>query len=197
MLSGILTAFLCLALFILAVVGRFHFPPVGHRLQVMIGIWTLLLPVYVALYFGVRAALPAWLGCPLPWQDPKGLAAFLNGALLYALLFFAWCYCYFCADHSLSVLYMMALEDTPARRMTLDDLKKAFPYEKLLGQRQGGEFGGDRLGRGIGQCGAVGDQDGLRRLIVLRLRQQIERDAARIVGRAGKYDDLGWPGDRV
>ena len=135
MLSGICTAFLCLALFILAVVARFNFPPVGHRLQVMIGIWTLLLPVYVALYFGVRSALPARLGCPLPWQDLEGLAAFLNGALLYALLFFAWCYCYFCADHSLSVLYMMALEDTPAKRMTLDDLKKAFPYEKLLSQR--------------------------------------------------------------
>ena len=135
MLSGICSAFLCVALFILAVVMRFNRPPVGHRLRAMMRIWVLLLLVYVALYFGVRSMLPAWLGCPLPWRDLEGLAAFLNGALLYALLFFAWCYCYFCADHSLSVLYMMALEDTPAKRMTLDDLKKAFPYEKMLRQR--------------------------------------------------------------
>jgi hypothetical protein len=132
MLSGICAAFLCLALFIGAVVVRFHRPPVGHRLQVMMRIWALLLPVYVALYFGVRAVLPAWLGCPLPWLKVEGLATFLNGALLYALLFSAWCYCYFCSDHSLSVLYMMALEDTSAKRMTLDDLKKAFPYEEML-----------------------------------------------------------------
>jgi hypothetical protein len=135
MLSGICAAFLCLTFFILAVVVRFQFPPVGHRLSVMICIWALLLPVYAALYFGVRAALPPWLGCPLPWHDLEGLAAFLNGVLLYALLFSAWCYCYFCTDHSLSVLYMMALEDTSTRRMTLDDLKKAFPYEELLQQR--------------------------------------------------------------
>jgi hypothetical protein len=135
MLSGILASFLCLALFIIVVVARFQFPPVGHRLSVMIRIWMLLLPVYAVLYFGVRAALPTWLGCPLPWHDVPGLAAFLNGALLYALLFLAWCYCYFCTDHSLSVLYMMALETTPTRRLSMDDLKKAFPYEKLLQER--------------------------------------------------------------
>jgi hypothetical protein len=101
----------------------------------MVRIWALLLPVYVALYFGVRAVLPTRLGCPLPWFDLEGLAAFLNGGLLYALLFSAWCYCYFCADHSLSVLYMMALEDAPTRRMTVDDLKKMFPYEEMLRQR--------------------------------------------------------------
>lgn len=135
MLSGIYTAFMCLTLFILAVVARFQFPPVGHRLHAMIRIWALLLPVYAVLYFGVRAALPTWLGCPLPWHDLEGLAAFLNGVLLYALLFLAWCYCYFCTDHSLSVLYMMALEDTSTRRLSLDDLKKAFPYENLLHER--------------------------------------------------------------
>jgi hypothetical protein len=97
--------------------------------------WALLLPVYAALYFGVRAVLPAWLGCPLPWRSVEGLAAFLNGALLYALLFLVWCYCYFCTDHSLSVLYMLALEDTPSRRLSSDDIKKAFPYEELLCQR--------------------------------------------------------------
>ena len=135
MLSGISAAFLCLALFILAVVARFRFVPVGHRLQVMMRIWALLLPVYAGLYFGTRAALPTWLGCPVPWHNLEGLGAFLNGALLYALLFLAWCYCYFCTDHSLSVLYMMALENTSIKRMTLDDLKKAIPYEELLRQR--------------------------------------------------------------
>jgi hypothetical protein len=135
MLSGICAAFLCLTLFILAVVARFHFSPIGHRLHVMMRIWALLLPVYAGLYFGARAALPPWLGCPVPWHNLEGLGTFLNGALLYALLFLAWCYCYFCTDHSLSVLYMMALENTSIKRMTLDDLKKAIPYEELLRQR--------------------------------------------------------------
>ena len=43
----------------------------------------------------------------------------------------------------------------------------------------------------------VGDQDGLRRLVMLGLGQQIDGDAARIVRGVGQHDDLGRPGDGV
>ena len=43
----------------------------------------------------------------------------------------------------------------------------------------------------------VGDQDGLRRLVVLGLGQQIDRDVARIVRRIGEHDDLGRAGDGI
>ena len=55
----------------------------------------------------------------------------------------------------------------------------------------------DRCRDRVGECGIVGDQDGLRRLVVLGLRQQIDGDAARIVGGVGQHDDLGRAGDRV
>ena len=55
----------------------------------------------------------------------------------------------------------------------------------------------DRCRDPVGECGIIGDQDGLRRLVVLGLGQQIDGDAARIVRGIGEHDDLGRAGDRV
>ena len=46
-------------------------------------------------------------------------------------------------------------------------------------------------------AGIVGDQDGLRRLVVLGLGQQVDGDVARIVRGIGQHDDLGRAGDGV
>ena len=46
-------------------------------------------------------------------------------------------------------------------------------------------------------AGVVGDQDRLRRLVVLGLGQQIDRHAARIVGRVGEHHHLRRAGDAV
>ena len=132
MVSGIGGAFFCFGLFIGTVIIRFHCPRLGHRLHTMIRLWILLVPVYVALYFGLHHFMPVWLRCPLPWMSLEGLVAFVNGLLLYWLLFLAWCYCYFCVDHSLSIGYMIALENTVQRRLTLEDLKASFPFDQLL-----------------------------------------------------------------
>ena len=54
------------------------------------------------------------------------------------------------------------------------------------------------LGRGgAGERRGVGDEDGLRGLVMLRLRKQIGRDEARVGARIGEDDDLRRPGDHV
>ncbi len=50
---------------------------------------------------------------------------------------------------------------------------------------------------GVGQRRVVGDQDGLRALVVLGLRQQVDGDAARVGGAVGQDHHLGRPGDAV
>src|SRR5262249_31715765 len=122
MLPGILSAFIAFAAFVIAVVIRFNRPPVGHRLTAMIRLWVLLLTLYVGLYFVCGGRVVSTL---------ESIVFFANGITIYGLLFCTFCYCYFVSDHSLSVLFIMAMED----RLSLDQIKQRFPYDELLGQR--------------------------------------------------------------
>ncbi|MGD0016339.1 MAG: hypothetical protein ABSC38_02320 [Verrucomicrobiia bacterium] len=126
MLPGICSAFLTFAVFLVAVVVRFRLSRACHRLQAMLLIWTLLLAVYGGIYRAFDTP---------PLTSLEGIVFFGNGILIYLFLFFTFCYCYIVSDHSLSVIYMMALEELPEKRMTLDDLKRKFPYDELLRQR--------------------------------------------------------------
>ena len=126
MLPGICSAFLTFAVFLVAVVVRFHLPRAGHRLQAMMLIWTLLLAVYGGIYRAFDTP---------PLTSLEGIVFFGNGILIYLFLFLTFCYCYLVSDYSLSVLYMMALEDEPGRCLTLDGLRGMFPYDELLRQR--------------------------------------------------------------
>ena len=60
-----------------------------------------------------------------------------------------------------------------------------------------GSSGSDGGGHRIGEGGVVGDQDRLRRLVVLGLGQQVDGDAARVVVGVGDDHDLRRAGDVV
>jgi hypothetical protein len=122
MLPGIFSAFITFVVFVLLVVVRFNRPPVGHRLKAMIRIWAVLLAVYVGLYWALGGKVAGTL---------ESIVIFANGILIYGLLFCTFCYCYFVSDHSLSVLFMLAMTD----RSSLDQIKQQFPYDELLRQR--------------------------------------------------------------
>ena len=66
-----------------------------------------------------------------------------------------------------------------------------------IGARQGSELVGDGADHGIGEVGVVGDQDRLRRLVVLGLGQQVGGDPGRIVVAVGQHQDFRRPGDQV
>ncbi len=122
MLPGIFSAFITGAAFVIGVVVRFNRPPVGHRLKAMIRIWTVLLALYAGLYWALGGRVAGTL---------ESVVFFANGILIYGLLFCTFCYCYFVSDHSLSVLFMLAMQDS----LSLDQIKQQFPYDELLGQR--------------------------------------------------------------
>ncbi len=122
MLPGIFSAFITFAAFVIGVVVRFNRPPVGHRLKAMIRIWTVLLALYAGLYWALGGRVAGTL---------ESVVFFANGILIYGLQFCTFCYCYFVSDHSLSVLFMLAMQDS----LSLDQIKQQFPYDELLGQR--------------------------------------------------------------
>ena len=53
------------------------------------------------------------------------------------------------------------------------------------------------VGDGVGEAGVVGDQDGLRGLVVLGLGEQVDGDAARVLGGIGDHHHFGRAGDAV
>ncbi|MEI6083868.1 MAG: hypothetical protein WCS70_06160 [Verrucomicrobiota bacterium] len=122
MLPGIFSAFITFAAFVIAVVVRFNRPPVGHRLKAMIRIWAMLLALYAGLYWVSGGKVAGTL---------ESVVFLINGVLIYGLLFCTFCYCYFVSDHSLSMLFMLAMQD----RLSLDEIKRQFPYDELLRQR--------------------------------------------------------------
>lgn len=126
MIPGILAAFLTFGAFNIGVVVAFRAWPRKHRLKMMLALWLGLLAAYVGIYFALN---------PPPLSSGEGWVFFLNGGLIYLLLFLTYSYCYFVSDHSLSVLYMMELEKSTDQRLSLEQLKQAFPYDKLLRQR--------------------------------------------------------------
>lgn len=126
MLPGICAAVITFLVFLVAVVVRFHLPRVRHRLQTMTRIWALLLVVYAGIYRTFETPSLTSL---------EGIIFFGNGVVIYLLSFLAFCYCYFVSDHSLSVLYLMTLEDRSPKRLSPDELKQTFPYDDLLAQR--------------------------------------------------------------
>jgi hypothetical protein len=126
MFPGIFSAFAAFALFAGSVVVCFQLAQIRRRLAAMTVLWMVFGVAYVGLYVAFRGAA---------LDNVEHLVFFANGFLIYLLLFFAFCYCYFVSDHSLSVLYMLALEDLPEKRMSHLQLLEKFPYRKLLEPR--------------------------------------------------------------
>ena len=134
MIAGLLTAFICFAVFLVTQLALAHLAPATHRLKAMAVTWLVLLALYVALYGPLQNALPAAL---LPAEGLSRLARavnFFNGALVYLLVFLGFV-CFYCTDHSLCLAYMIEFENRPAKTMTIEEIKQHFSYDALLAGR--------------------------------------------------------------
>jgi hypothetical protein len=117
-------------------IALFHFASILHKLKVMAFIWFLLLVLYAVLYVLFEKLLPGnWVVSPSVTRL-ESCVNFSNGILVYLLLFLSYC-CFRFTDHSLSIAFMIELEQRSQKRMTLKELKQRFPYDALLKQRFG------------------------------------------------------------
>ena len=91
--------------------------------------WFALLAPYCAMLLFFQHRLPsAWLA----ETNFEVWVSFVNGAVVYLLLFLIYLCLYF-TDHSLTIVYAIELE--LRGQMTHDDIKRRFPYDAMLEQR--------------------------------------------------------------
>ena len=129
MLEGILIALFCFILFLLIHVVIFHNRQVKKRFNTLVMIFLSLFPIYVLIYSLTSDFLTNFTS--------SALVSFLNGILIYILLFFGYGHFYFLVDRSISVRTMVELENSRERKLTYEQLKEVYSPDNLLLRRVG------------------------------------------------------------
>ena len=136
MIPGLLAAFLCFGLFLLAIIALFQARPSVHRFGAMALTWLILLAAYIPIYFFFQHSLPPHIAAFAPLHTARGAVNFLNGGIVFTFMYLTFSALY-TSDHGLSLAFMFELEGTPGRSMTLEALKLRFPYDAMLRGRLG------------------------------------------------------------
>lgn len=55
--------------------------------------------------------------------------------MLYIFLFLGYCQFYFIVDRSISVRVMIELENSPAKKLSYDEIKKVYNFDEILSRR--------------------------------------------------------------
>jgi hypothetical protein len=129
MMPGLLAAAITIGVFLAVQVAIFNLFHIVRRFQALAAMWFALLALYVAMFLFFQHRLPqVWLA----ETDFERWVSFVNGAVVYLLLFLIYLCLYF-TDHSLTVAY--AIEFEQRGQMTRDDIKRRFPHNAMLEQR--------------------------------------------------------------
>lgn len=131
MIAGLLAAVICFILFLATIIAWFHRAPGVHRFGAMARAWLVLLLIYLPVYFFVAEPLTARVAAPLALSDIRGAVNFLNGMVVFTLMYLSFCVLY-SSDHGLSLAFMFELEAKTDKRMTLAQLIQRFPYDAML-----------------------------------------------------------------
>jgi len=127
MLKGILIALFCFILFLLIHVVIFHNRPIKKRFHTMVMIFYSLFPIYILIYF----LTPGFLTQSIS----SIIVGFLNGIVIYVLLFLGYFGFYFIIDRSISVRIMIELENSPEKQLTFEQIKEVYSMDDMLSRR--------------------------------------------------------------
>ena len=140
MLKGAVIGFFCFIIFLFLHIIIFHNCKIKQRFRVLMRIFYSLLPLYILLY----TLVPTDTLIIMP-ADPRltlgsviGLSKvfnFLLGILIYLLLFFGYCQFYFIIDRSISVRIMIEVEKSKDKKLTLEEIKRAYSPDYILSRR--------------------------------------------------------------
>lgn len=134
MIPGMLSAFICFLLFLGTLILWFHLQPRVHRFAAMAVVWSFLSIIYIPIYLQIQHILPSGLSVAAPLASFQGIVNLINGIVIFTLLYLNFGALY-TSDHGLSLAFMFELEGRDSKRMTLDELKNRFPYDKMLKDR--------------------------------------------------------------
>jgi hypothetical protein len=113
---------------------------VKRRFLTLVRIFYALIPLYALLYI----LIPTDALVMIP-ADPRvipgtviGLSKIFNffvGFATYISIFFGYCQFYFIMDRSVSIRMMIELEDDPDKKMTKEEIKKAYDFDDFISRR--------------------------------------------------------------
>ncbi|SVD39622.1 uncharacterized protein METZ01_LOCUS392476 [marine metagenome] len=123
MIEGILLAFGCYVAFLFAHVGVFHFfRPKRHYRSIQLTFLGFL-STYVIMYILLSSSFE--------------VLGFLNGILIFFLLYFGYCQFYFIVDRSISVRINIEIENSPNKKLSLEQLKEIYSWDYIFLRRLG------------------------------------------------------------
>lgn len=125
-MTGLLATFSSFTLFVLAHWAVCHFFKWRPHAKVLNGLWASSLLVYAGLF--------------LYWSHPverlgAGLVNFLNGLLINGLMMIGYTAWFFLLERGLSLRVMIEISRAPGATMTLEEIKKVYPYDYILAKR--------------------------------------------------------------
>ena len=129
MLKGILIAFFCFILLMNIHFIIFRKWKIEKRFRAMGIIFASLLPVYTLIFL----LTPDFFTTSASFT----IVNFLNGMLLYLLLFFGYGHFYFLVDRSISARIMVELESSKEKQLTREQIEEVYSPDYLLSHRLG------------------------------------------------------------
>ena len=140
MIKGILLGFLCFILFLVLHIIIFRYFKIRRHFVALRTIFFSLIPVYALLFFALSEEFLSIMTLRPEIATP--LNTFLSvafnfslGLVLYIFLWFGYCQFYFIVDRSISVRFMIEIEDSPNKALSLDELKKIYTPDYIYSHR--------------------------------------------------------------
>ena len=122
-MAGMLAAFTSFSVFVVVHWAVLHWLRWRQLARVLNGLWLANLGLYAAL---------VWR-----WAPEAGIVNLLNGLLLQVFLLIGYTAFFFLVERGLSLRVLIEIGRAPGGRMTLDEIKRAYPYDYILEKRIG------------------------------------------------------------
>jgi len=127
-----MAAVLAFAVFLVEHAALYRALVIRRKLLVMLALWAANGAVYLAVY---RLLPDDATYLPGVLVAPADVVTLLNGAFVYWCLFAVYYQFFNMADNSVSVRCLIELSRAPAAGLTLEELKRPYSFETMVGRR--------------------------------------------------------------
>ncbi len=156
-MAGILAAFTSFGVFVVVHWAVLHWLRWRPLSRVLNGLWLANLGLYAVL---------VWRWAP-DVRTLAGIVNLLNGLLLQVFLLIGYAAFFFLVERGLSLRVLIEISRATGGRMTLDEIKRAYPYDYILEKRIGQMV---RMGYWVEQDGRFQSTEKGRRFAALHRR---------------------------
>jgi hypothetical protein len=145
MLKAFFIGFACFLLFLFLHVVIFRIWSPGERFRAITRVFYACFALYFVAYYliphGFLEVLPLEPGSEgltsAQFYRISNAINFVAGLMLYVFLWLGYCQFYFIVDRSISVRVMIELENSPAKKLTYDEIKACYTFDYILTRRLG------------------------------------------------------------